>query len=48
VRPPDTRYAWNGDVCLAYQTLGAGPLDLLYLQGYCSHIDRWRLYWVVG
>lgn len=36
---PDTHYAWNGDVCLAYQVVGDGPVDLLYLQGYCSQVD---------
>ncbi|HET6715179.1 MAG TPA: adenylate/guanylate cyclase domain-containing protein [Actinomycetota bacterium] len=36
---PETRYAWSGDVCLAYQVLGQGPLDLLYVQGYCSNVD---------
>jgi class 3 adenylate cyclase len=39
VEVPTTRYAWNGDVALAYQVLGEGPTDLLYLQGWCSHID---------
>jgi len=34
-----TRYAWNGDVALAYQVMGDGPFDLVYLQGYCSHVD---------
>jgi len=34
-----TDYAWNGDVSLAYQVVGAGPADLLYLQGYASHVD---------
>jgi class 3 adenylate cyclase/pimeloyl-ACP methyl ester carboxylesterase len=38
-RGPDTRFAWNGDVALAYQVFGAGPVDLVYLQGYCSHVD---------
>ena len=37
--PPATRYAWNGDVALAYQLLGDGPTDLVYLQGWVSHID---------
>ena len=37
-RPP-TRFAWNGDVSLAYQVCGDGPTDLLYLQGYCSNVD---------
>jgi class 3 adenylate cyclase len=36
---PETRYAWNGDVCLAYQVTAAGSLDLLYIQGYSSHVD---------
>jgi class 3 adenylate cyclase/pimeloyl-ACP methyl ester carboxylesterase len=36
---PETRYAWNGEVSLAYQVVGQGDLDLLYLQGYCSNID---------
>ena len=36
---PHIQYAWNGDVALAYQVFGEGPVDLLYLQGYCSHLD---------
>ena len=36
---PDTRYAWNGDVSLAYQVVGDADSDLLYLQGYCSNVD---------
>jgi class 3 adenylate cyclase len=39
VERPDTRFAWNGDVSLAYQVVGDGPTDLLYLQGYCSQVD---------
>jgi len=35
----DVRYAWNGDVALAFQVFGAGPVDLVYLQGYASHVD---------
>ena len=38
-RRPETRYAWNGDVALAYQVFGAGPVDLVYIQGYTSHVD---------
>jgi hypothetical protein len=37
-RPP-TRFAWNDDVSLAYQIIGDGPVDLLYLQGYASQVD---------
>ena len=39
IERPETRYAWNGEVCLAYQVTGTGPIDLLYIQGYCSHVD---------
>ena len=36
---PDTRYAWNGDIALAYQVLGDGPIDLVYLQGWISNVE---------
>ena len=36
---PDTKYAWNGDVALAYQVFGDGPVDLVYMQGCSSHVD---------
>ena len=36
---PETKYAWNGDVALAYQIIGDGPVDLLYLEGYASHVE---------
>ena len=36
---PETLYAWNGRVALAYQVMGDGPVDLLYLQGRCSNVD---------
>lgn len=36
---PEVRFAWTGDVAIAYQMFGGGPLDLVYLQGYCSHLD---------
>jgi class 3 adenylate cyclase len=36
---PQTRFAWNGQVSLAYQVYGDGPSDLVYLQGYCSNVD---------
>jgi class 3 adenylate cyclase/pimeloyl-ACP methyl ester carboxylesterase len=40
---PETRFAWNGDISLGYQVCGAGPNDLLYLQGYCSNVDmNWQ------
>jgi class 3 adenylate cyclase len=38
VERPETRYAWNGDDCLAFQVVGAGPVDLVYLQGELSNV----------
>lgn len=39
----DVRYAWNGDTALAFEVFGEGPVDLIYLQGYTSHIDlNWQ------
>ena len=34
---PDIRYARNGDVSLAYQVTGNGPLDLVFVSGFVSH-----------
>src|SRR4029453_17936653 len=39
VERPQTRFAWNGDISIAYQVLGQGRLDVLYLQGYGSNVD---------
>ena len=36
---PETKFAWNGDVSLAYQVVGSGPIDVVYLQGHASHVD---------
>ena len=36
---PDTRFAWNGDTALAYQVLGQGAPDLLYVQGWVSNVE---------
>jgi class 3 adenylate cyclase len=35
----ETRYAWNGEISLAYQSFGDGPPDLVYLQGYLSNVE---------
>ncbi|HVO14195.1 MAG TPA: adenylate/guanylate cyclase domain-containing protein [Alphaproteobacteria bacterium] len=37
--PPKTRYAKSGDVHVAYQTLGEGPLDLVIAPGFVSNLD---------
>jgi class 3 adenylate cyclase len=36
---PETRYAWNGEISLAYQVVGDGPVDLIYMQGLLSNVD---------
>lgn len=36
---PPTRYARAGDVNIAYQVLGDGPVDLLWAGGLCSNLD---------
>ncbi len=36
---PEVRYAWSSNIALAYQVFGDGPVDLVYMQGYCSHLD---------
>jgi pimeloyl-ACP methyl ester carboxylesterase/DNA-binding CsgD family transcriptional regulator len=33
------RYGRNGDTHLAYQTIGSGPIDLLFIHGFISHLD---------
>jgi class 3 adenylate cyclase len=35
---PDTLYAWNDDDALAYQVVGDGSADLVYVQGYVSNV----------
>ena len=37
---PDTRYARSGDVSIAYQTFGEGPIDLVFAPGFVSNIKR--------
>jgi class 3 adenylate cyclase len=39
---PETRYAKSGDVSIAYQVLGSGSLDLIYVMGWVSNIEY---YW---
>lgn len=35
-----TRYARNGDVNIAYQVHGSGPLDLLFVSAFVSHVEH--------
>lgn len=39
---PRTQYAKSGDVHVAYQVFGDGPVDLVFVPGFISHIDN---YW---
>jgi class 3 adenylate cyclase len=36
---PDTHFALNGDLHLAYQTVGSGPVDLLYVDAWVHHVE---------
>ena len=36
---PVTRYAQSGDVNIAYQTMGEGPMDLIIVPGIVSHVE---------
>jgi class 3 adenylate cyclase len=36
---PETRYARSGDVHVAYQTLGDGPIDVLFVDQWWSNVD---------
>jgi pimeloyl-ACP methyl ester carboxylesterase len=44
VQVPETRYARSGDVSIAYQVVGEGPFDLVYVPGFVSHVElRWTV-----
>jgi pimeloyl-ACP methyl ester carboxylesterase len=36
---PETRYALSGDVNIAYQVMGDGPVDIIMVPGFMSHIE---------
>jgi class 3 adenylate cyclase len=36
---PDIRYARSGDLRIAYQVIGQGPIDLVFVPGFISNID---------
>jgi class 3 adenylate cyclase len=36
---PETRFARNGDVHLAYQVVGIGPIDLLLIDSWVHHVE---------
>src|SRR5919201_3624701 len=41
MQQPKTQYARNGDVNIAYQVVGDGPIDLAVVPGFISHLDLW-------
>jgi DNA-binding SARP family transcriptional activator/pimeloyl-ACP methyl ester carboxylesterase len=36
---PETRYAWSGEVSIAYQVYGDGPIDIVLVPGWVSHLE---------
>src|SRR5512143_712683 len=36
---PETRYARSGEYRIAYQVVGEGPLDIVVVMGFVSHLD---------
>lgn len=36
---PETHYVQNGDVNIAYQTIGEGDLDIVFVMGWISHVE---------
>jgi pimeloyl-ACP methyl ester carboxylesterase len=39
VEIPEIRYARNGDVALAYQVFGEGPIDLVFLPAFINNVE---------
>ena len=40
---PETRYAKSSDIRIAYQVIGNGPLDLVFVPGFISNLDaQWE------
>ena len=40
MRRPRTHYARSGEVFIAYQVLGSGPVDLVFVPSWVSHIEQ--------
>ena len=44
MQEPETHYARSGDVSIAYQVVGDGPFDIVYVPGFVSHVElRWTV-----
>ncbi|MEO9191442.1 MAG: alpha/beta fold hydrolase [Acetobacteraceae bacterium] len=43
MRPAQTRYAKSGDVHIAFQVVGNGPIDIVFVQGFISNLEvQWE------
>src|SRR5215218_2179285 len=43
MRTPPTRYAKSGDVSIAYQVVGDGPIDVVLVLGFATHLElQWE------
>src|SRR4051794_28641222 len=41
--PPSTQYAKSGEISIAYQVVGDGPIDLVLVLGFATHIElQWE------
>jgi len=36
---PETKYVLSGDVNIAYQVVGEGPIDIVFVMGWVSHLE---------
>ena len=44
ITQPKTKYARSGDVSIAYQVIGDGPIDVIYVPGFISHVElSWEM-----
>ncbi len=39
MQPPPVRYARSGKVDIAYQVVGQGPIDIVFVMGWVSHLE---------
>jgi hypothetical protein len=53
VNESEVRYARSGDIDIAYKVMGDGPVDVVFVPGFVSHLDlitevpfygRWQLF----
>jgi pimeloyl-ACP methyl ester carboxylesterase len=37
--PPETHYVRSGELSIAYQVMGEGPIDLIFVPGMITHVE---------